>query len=278
MRLIDTHTHIYGSEFDEDRAEVFVRAEEAGVEAFVFPAIDHETNDRQFALTRSRHDCYSLVGLHPTSVNDNPHWREELAVVERLLRACNGGASEAPVGSSERPVERFYGVGEVGLDFYWSRDWMAEQRECFVRQVELSVEYDLPLVIHTRDAWDDMLSILDLDRKENCYIANIVKCRPPRNRDPLETEQDACIGYLRNQVALVKPKIIVCLGRIAAKRLIDPDFRITRQHGTWVERNGVWMSAIYHPSALLRDVSKRPETFDDLMSLREKIKEVGAKI
>ncbi|MBR5829686.1 MAG: TatD family hydrolase [Tidjanibacter sp.] len=161
MRLIDTHTHIYGSEFDEDRAEVFVRAEEAGVEAFVFPAIDHETNDRQFALTRSRHDCYSLVGLHPTSVNDNPHWREELAVVERLLRACNGGASEASVGSSERPVERFYGVGEVGLDFYWSRDWMAEQRECFVRQVELSIEYDLPLVIHTRDAWDDMLSILE---------------------------------------------------------------------------------------------------------------------
>ena len=123
-----------------------------------------------------------------------------------------------------------------------------------------------------------MLSIIDLDRNTNCYIANIVKCRPPRNRDPLETEQDACIDYLRHQVALVKPKIIVCLGRIAAQRLIDPSFRITRQHGTWVERNGVWMSAIYHPSALLRDVSKRPETFDDLLSLREKIREVGAKI
>lgn len=124
---------------------------------------------------------------------------------------------------------------------------------------------------------DDMLSIIDLNR-ENCYIANIVKCRPPRNRDPLETEQDACIGYLRNQVALIRPKIIVCLGRVAAKRLIDPEYRITREHGTWVQKGGICMSAIYHPSALLRDVSKRPETFDDLISLREKIRETGAKI
>lgn len=123
---------------------------------------------------------------------------------------------------------------------------------------------------------DDMLSIIDIDRKTNCYIGNIVKCRPPRNRDPLETEQEACIGYLRNQVALIQPKIIVCLGRIAAKRLIDPDYRITRQHGQWVQKNGVWMTAIYHPSALLRDVSKRPETFDDLLSIREKIRQTGA--
>ena len=125
---------------------------------------------------------------------------------------------------------------------------------------------------------DDMLSIIDLDRKSNCYIANIVKCRPPKNRDPLETEQDACIGYLRNQVALIKPKIIVCLGRIAAKRLIDADYRITRQHGQWVEKNGVWMTAIYHPSALLRDVGKRPETFDDLISIRNKIIELNANV
>ena len=124
---------------------------------------------------------------------------------------------------------------------------------------------------------DDMLSIIDLSR-ENCYIANIIKCRPPHNRDPLETEQDACIGYLRNQVALIRPKIIVCLGRIAAMRIHKPDFRITREHGAWTEKNGVWMTAIYHPSALLRDLTKRPETFDDLLSLREKIKETGAKI
>mgnify|MGYP003292501997 CR=1 FL=1 len=124
---------------------------------------------------------------------------------------------------------------------------------------------------------DDMMSIIDLDRT-NSYIANIVKCRPPNNRDPLPEEQDACIEYLRNQVLLIRPKIIVCLGRIAAKRLINPDYRITREHGTWVDKNGIWMTAIYHPSALLRDVTKRPETFDDLLSIRAKIKEVGANV
>ena len=122
---------------------------------------------------------------------------------------------------------------------------------------------------------DDMLSIIDLSR-DNCYIANIVKCRPPNNRDPLDEEQDACIGYLRSQVALIRPKIIVCLGRVAAKRLIHPDYRITKEHGTWTQKNGIWFSAIYHPSALLRDVKKRPETFDDLLALREKIRQVGA--
>ena len=125
---------------------------------------------------------------------------------------------------------------------------------------------------------DDMLSIIDLDRKTNCYIANIVKCRPPHNRDPEEAEQEACIGYLRSQIALVNPKIIVCLGRIAAKQLIDRDFRITRQHGQWIQKDGIWMMAIYHPSALLRDVGKRPETFDDLISLREKIRQIGARV
>ena len=120
----------------------------------------------------------------------------------------------------------------------------------------------------------DMLSIIDLDRQK-CYIANIVKCRPPQNRDPMETEQDACIGYLMNQIELVKPDIIVCLGRIAAMRLIREDYRITREHGQWVQKDGVWMTAIYHPSALLRDVSKRPETFEDLLAIREKLHEVS---
>ena len=136
----------------------------------------------------------------------------------------------------------------------------------------------IPFVGPAGKLLDDMLSIIDLSRERNCYIANIVKCRPPRNRDPLETEQDACIDYLRRQTALVQPRILICLGRIAAKRLIDPDYRITRQHGQWVQKNGVWMTAIYHPSALLRDVSKRPETFDDLLAIREKIQEVQANV
>lgn len=120
---------------------------------------------------------------------------------------------------------------------------------------------------------DDMMSIIDLDRT-NSYIANIVKCRPPGNRDPSEEEQDACIGYLRNQVALIQPRVIVCLGRIAARRIIDPDYKITKSHGKWVDRNDVWITAIYHPSALLRDPSKRPETFLDLLAIRDKLNEL----
>ena len=119
---------------------------------------------------------------------------------------------------------------------------------------------------------DDMLSIIDLDRS-NCYIANIVKCRPPRNRDPQENEQEACIGYLRMQIELVQPQIIVCLGRVAARQLLYPDYRITQDHGNWVTKNGIWTTAMYHPSALLRDPSKRPEAFDDLLRIRKKIKE-----
>ena len=118
-----------------------------------------------------------------------------------------------------------------------------------------------------------ILEIIDLDRSRY-YIANIVKCRPPRNRDPQPEEQDACIPYLNEQIKLVQPKIIICLGRIAAARLIHNGYRITREHGTWIQQDGIWMTALYHPSALLRDDSKRPETFDDLRSIRAKILEV----
>lgn len=121
---------------------------------------------------------------------------------------------------------------------------------------------------------DDMLEIIDLSRKKNIYIANMVKCRPPKNRDPLNTEQDACIDHLRNQVALIKPKIIVCLGRIAAMRVIKEDFKITKEHGRWFEKNGVWTMALYHPAALLRDPRRKPEAFEDLKTLQAKIREV----
>lgn len=156
-----------------------------------------------------------------------------------------------------------FGVGNRNADILFVGEGPGEQED-------LKGE---PFVGPAGKLLDDMLSIIDLDRQK-CYIANIVKCRPPHNRDPLEMEQDACIGYLRHQVALIKPKIIVCLGRIAATRLISPDFRITRQHGTWTQRGDIWMSATYHPSALLRDVSKRPAAFDDLLSIREKLLEL----
>ena len=122
---------------------------------------------------------------------------------------------------------------------------------------------------------DDMLSIIGLGR-HNCYIANIVKCRPPQNRDPMQTEQDACIGWLRMQTKLLRPKIIICLGRIAAQKLISEDFRITRDHGTWYEKGGIWFTAMYHPSALLRDISKRPETFRDLKAIQAKVRDICA--
>ena len=130
-----------------------------------------------------------------------------------------------------------------------------------------------PFVGRAGQLLDDMLAMIDLKREKE-IIGNMVKSRPPQNRDPLNIEQEACIGYLRNQVALLKPKIIVCLGRIAAMKLIKEDFKITREHGQWIEKAGVWMMAMYHPSALLRDPRKRPESFEDLKSLQAKIREV----
>lgn len=121
---------------------------------------------------------------------------------------------------------------------------------------------------------DKMLAAVDLDRKTNVYIANIVKCRPPKNRDPLPEEQEACIGWLRNQVALIRPKIIVCLGRIAAMRIIKPDMKITREHGQFFEKNGTLMMATLHPAALLRNPNQKPAAFEDFLKLREKINEL----
>ena len=134
-------------------------------------------------------------------------------------------------------------------------------------------EQGVPFVGRAGELLDDMLEIIGLDRTK-VYIANIVKCRPPQNRDPLAVEQEACMGYLRRQTALLKPKIIVCLGRIAAKAIIREDFRITTEHGQWFTRGGVQMTAIYHPAALLRDDTKCPDTFVDLKSIQAKVREL----
>lgn len=184
---------------------------------------------------------------------------------EQLEAACQNCVR---CGLCERRTNVVFGVGNRETDILFVGEGPGAQED-------LKGE---PFVGPAGKLLDDMLSIIDLDRNTNCYIANIVKCRPPENRDPMETEQDACMDYLRNQVALIRPKIIVCLGRIAARRLIREDFRITREHGTWVEKNGVWMTAIYHPSALLRDVDKRPDTFMDLLSIREKMQQLQISI
>ena len=130
-----------------------------------------------------------------------------------------------------------------------------------------------PFVGRAGKLLDDMLAMIGLRRQE-IYITNSVKCRPPKNRDPLNTEKDACAGFLRRQLELMQPKILVCLGRISAAEIIRPDFKITQEHGQFFEKNGMWMTALYHPAALLRDPGKKPETFEDLKRLQAKIREI----
>ena len=131
-----------------------------------------------------------------------------------------------------------------------------------------------PFVGRAGKLLDDMLKIIGLSRKENIFIANIVKCRPPGNRDPQSTEREMCIDWLREQITLIKPKIVVCLGRIAATEMIDSELKITRDHGKWFDKDGASYMALYHPAALLRDPHKKPDTFVDLKNLEKKIKEV----
>lgn len=130
-----------------------------------------------------------------------------------------------------------------------------------------------PFVGRAGKLLDDMLAMIGLDRSK-IYITNSVKCRPPQNRDPLNTEKEACRGYLKRQVELMRPKIIVCLGRISAAEIIKEDFKITQEHGQFFERGGIQMMALYHPAALLRDPRKKPETFEDLKRLQQKILEI----
>lgn len=131
-----------------------------------------------------------------------------------------------------------------------------------------------PFVGRAGQLLDKYLMAVDLSREKNVYIGNMVKCRPPKNRDPQPDEVSACIGYLRNQVAIIRPKIIVCLGRIAAQYTISPSFKVTRQHGEFVEKNGVWMMGTFHPAALLRNPGNKPAALEDFQRLRDKIQEV----
>lgn len=147
MDLIDTHSHIYDEAFDDDRDAVVARAVESGVGTMLLPDIDSSSRERMFELARRYPDCcLPMLGLHPTSVNDNPHWRDELDEVERLLR--------------EPPVERIYGIGETGLDLYWNSYFLSEQGEALRAQIELALACDLPIVIHTRAAWEQMTELM----------------------------------------------------------------------------------------------------------------------
>ena len=147
--LIDTHSHIYEPEFDEDRAQALARCKEAGVELLLLPAIDGESYERMFDLARQSDMVRPMMGLHPTSVNENDHWREDLALVEHYLQ-------QPPAG-----IDRFWGVGEIGLDLYWSKEYCQQQIEAFCAQIDMALKYNLPIVVHTRDAWEPMCQIME---------------------------------------------------------------------------------------------------------------------
>ena len=131
-----------------------------------------------------------------------------------------------------------------------------------------------PFVGRAGQLLDKMLLAVDLDRNKNIYIANMVKCRPTKNRDPKPEEVVCCMEWLRTQERLMRPKIIVWRGRIAAAKLIKEDIKITKEHGMFFEKNGVLMMPMLHPAAILRDPRRKPEAFNDFLILREKIEEI----
>ena len=180
--------------------------------------------------------------------------------LEELKQICNG-CHACPLGDTRTNL--VFGVGNPNADLMFVGEAPGEQED-------LS---GTPFVGRAGQLLNHYLYAVDIDR-EKVYIANILKCRPPKNRDPLPEEEDACIGYLREQVRLIRPKVIVCLGRISAMRLIKPDFKITQEHGQFFEKNSVLMTALYHPAALLRDADKKPDTFVDLKRLQAKIRQI----
>ena len=178
-----------------------------------------------------------------------------------LRQAC-AACTACPLAATRRNV--VFGVGQESAEVLFVGEGPGANEDAVGE----------PFVGAAGKLLDRMLAGVGLSREKNVYIANIVKCRPPQNRDPLPEEQDACIGWLRQQTALIRPKIIVCLGRVAACRLMDADFKVTRQHGQFVEKNGVWMMGTLHPAAILRNPSQKAAAFEDLVALRDKIEEI----
>ncbi len=156
-----------------------------------------------------------------------------------------------------------FGVGNTNADIMFVGEAPGQQED-------LS---GTPFVGRAGQLLDKYLYAIDIKR-EDVYIANILKCRPPQNRDPRPDEEEACIDYLREQVKLINPKVIVCLGRISAMKLIKPDFKITQEHGMWFKKGNYLMTAVYHPAALLRDPRKKEDMLRDMQKIKEKIQEV----
>ena len=178
---------------------------------------------------------------------------------EKLYEECRGCTA---CELSKTRTNCVFGTGDRNADVLFVGEAPGEKED-------LS---GIPFVGAAGKLLDKYLEAVDIDRNR-VYIANILKCRPPQNRDPQQTEQDQCIDYLRQQVRLIKPKIIVCLGRISAMRLIDPNYKITKEHGTIVKKGGYSMTAVYHPAALLRDPRKKEDMLVDMKKIKAYIDE-----
>ena len=176
---------------------------------------------------------------------------------ETLLRECSSCTACELCKTRTNCV---FGVGNPQADLLFVGEAPGENED----------KTGIPFVGRAGQLLDKFLYAVDIPR-ESVYIANILKCRPPQNRDPLPAEEDACMGYLRRQVRLIRPKVIVCLGRISAMRLIKPDFKITKEHGEWFERGNFLITAVYHPAALLRDPRKKDEMLADMKKIKEKL-------
>lgn len=176
---------------------------------------------------------------------------------DTLKQACED-CSACPLHSTR--TNCVFGVGNPNAKLMFVGEAPGEQEDLT----------GIPFVGRAGQLLDKFLFAVDLSR-EDVYIANILKCRPPHNRDPLPAEEDACIGYLRQQVRLISPRIIVCLGRISASRLIKPDFRITKEHGVWFEKGNFAMTAVYHPASLLRNPSQKDAMLTDMKAIRARL-------
>jgi len=182
---------------------------------------------------------------------------ERLNEIKAKCEACHA----CPLGDTR--TNCVFGVGNPDAKIMFVGEAPGEQED----------KTGTPFVGRAGQLLDRFLYAVDIKR-EDVYIANVVKCRPPKNRDPKPEEEEACIGFLREQVKVIRPKIIVCLGRIAAMKLIKPDYKITQEHGTWVEKGGFLMTAVYHPAALLRDPRKNEEMLADMQAIKAKLDEI----
>lgn len=185
FKVIDTHTHFDAEEFDEDRAEAFARAREAGVDKVFLPAIDVKTTHAVLALSKEYPGyAYPMIGLHPEEVKED--WKEQLAELRKILEEHHmiGNANPSGESGNANPAggfpqfSDFIAIGEVGLDYYWSREFENEQLEAFEEQVKWSVETGLPLMIHCRKAQNEMVHLLRKYEKElpggvfHCFTGN----------------------------------------------------------------------------------------------------------